>query len=184
MEQIVCKDSSAWRDWLQKHHLTQDEIWLIFFKGENAKDYIKYDQALDEALCFGWIDNLVKRIDNEKYALRFTKRKEKSKWSPGNRARVERMIKEERLTLAGMALVEAAKANGSWDRPDRPPIVAEVPAELKKALAKNKEANDYFERLPPSHRTRYIMWISTAKKRETIEKRVEEAIDLLKKRNH
>jgi len=139
MERVICKNAGVWRDWLRKNHLTRDEVWLVFFKGERAKAHIDYGQALDEALCFGWIDNLVKRIDDEKYALRFVKRKEKSKWSPGNKARVEKLIKEDRLTTAGMAIVKAAKANGSWGKPDGPGQTTKVPPERKKAFAKPQD---------------------------------------------
>jgi len=184
MKQVICKDTGAWRTWLEKHHISHDEVWLVFFKGQKAKSHVRYDEALDEALCFGWIDNLVKRIDEEMYALRFVKRNEKSKWSPGNKARVERLKRQKRMTPAGMALVEAAKANGSWSTPDRPLVSHRIPAELKKALEKNRIAKGYFGKLPPSHKTRYIMWISMAKKQETIEKRVREAIRLLEKKKH
>jgi uncharacterized protein YdeI (YjbR/CyaY-like superfamily) len=117
MERITCKDTLSWRSWLQKNHITKTEIWLVFYKGEKGNLYINHDQALDEALCFGWIDNMVKRIDDEKYALRFTRRKEKSNWTSGNKARVKRLIEQKRMAPAGYAVVEAAKANGSWNAP-------------------------------------------------------------------
>ena len=109
MKQVICKDVLAWHEWLERHHQSRSEVWLVFFKGEKAKHYIKYEQALDEALCFGWIDNLVRRIDEEKYAYRFTKRNKESNWSSGNRDRVQRLIKQGRMAPAGMALVKAEK---------------------------------------------------------------------------
>jgi uncharacterized protein YdeI (YjbR/CyaY-like superfamily) len=115
MERITCKDILSWRGWLQENHTTKTEIWLVFYKGEKSKLYINHDQALDEALCFGWIDSMVKRIDEERYALRFTKRKEKSNWTSGNKARVKRMIEQKRMTSSGYSVVAAAKRNGSWN---------------------------------------------------------------------
>ncbi len=114
-EPLVCKDDKSWHFWLLKNHNKETEVWLVFFKGEKGNLHINHDQALDEALCFGWIDNMVKRIDDERYALRFTRRKEKSNWTSGNKARVERLIKQKRMTPAGYAVVKAAKANGSWN---------------------------------------------------------------------
>jgi len=139
-EHVICKSVSDWRDWLLKNHLSQREVWLVFFKNEKAKTYVNYDQALDEALCFGWIDNLVKRINDEKYAIRFARRREKSKWSPGNKARVERLIAGNRLSPAGTAVVEAAKANGTWENTKQQPLVSEIPIQLKDALKKNEKA--------------------------------------------
>jgi len=182
LKQIVCKDAQNWHDWLEKNHDSEKEIWLVFFKGTKAKRYINYDQALDVALCFGWIDTLIKRIDDEKYRQRFSKRKEKSKWSPGNKARVERLISEGRMTSAGYAVVNASKMNGSWDKPDRPEVEIAISSELRKALKRFKPARQYFDSLTPSQRTRYIMWIATAKKTETIEKRVKDAIELLRRK--
>ena len=136
IEHVICKNTGDWRDWLLKNHLSRHEVWLVFFKNAKAKRYVNYDQALDEALCFGWIDNLVKRIDDEKYAIRFARRREKSKWSLGNKARVERLIAGNRLSAAGTAVVEAAKANGTWESTDRPPLKTEIPFQLKDALEK------------------------------------------------
>jgi len=179
MKQIVCNDTHSWRKWLTQNHKKQNEVLLVFFKGEKTRMHLTYDQALDEALCFGWIDSLIKRIDDERYARKFSIRKLKSKWSLTNKAKVESLIKEGRMTTAGLAAVEAAKADGSWDKPERPQPVTEVPQELKKALSKNREAKRNFGKLAPSHRTRYIMWIAMARRRETIEKRVKEAVELL-----
>jgi uncharacterized protein YdeI (YjbR/CyaY-like superfamily) len=112
---IVCKNASDWRAWLRRNHAKRPWIWLVFFKDERAKSYINYDQALDEAICFGWVDNLVKRVDAERYGVRFTKRREKSKWTTANKARAERLIAEKRMTRTGYATIEAAKSDGSWD---------------------------------------------------------------------
>ena len=121
-----------------------------------------------------------KRIDENIYVRKFSKRKAISKWSLINKKRVENLIKSGRMSKAGYEIINKAKENGSWDRPDRIPIIKEVPEVFQKALDKNKLAQEYFNSLTQSHRTRYIMWIGTAKKKETSEKRIKEAMCMLK----
>ena len=179
--QLLCKTITDWRKWLRQNHRRVDEVWLIFYKKGAGEQTLDYDSALDEALCFGWIDSIIKKIDDTTYARKFTPRNEVSKWSESNKKRVERLIKDGRMTEAGLAVVKAGKANGCWDKPDRPPIVTEVPAELKAALKKSKKAREIFSKLAPSHQKQYIMWIAMAKRPETREKRIREAIVLLEK---
>jgi uncharacterized protein YdeI (YjbR/CyaY-like superfamily) len=181
MNPLLCKTIEEWRTWLRQNHRKVDEIWLVFYKKGAGEQSFDYDSALDEALCFGWIDSLIKRIDDTKYARKFTPRNQISKWSESNKRRVERLIKDGRMTEAGLAVVKAAKANGCWDKLDRPPTVTEVPAELQAALQKNKKAREHFNELAPSHQKQYIMWIAMAKRQETREKRIREAIALLEK---
>ncbi len=181
MNQLLCKTIEDWRKWLKQNHRTVDEIWLVFYKKGAGEQSLDYDSSLDEALCFGWIDSLIKKIDDTKYARKFTPRNEVSKWSGINKKRIGRLIKAGRMTKAGLAVVTAAKANGCWDKPDRPPTVTEVPVELQAALKENKKALEYFNQLVPSHRTQYIMWIAMAKRPETRDKRIREAIALLEK---
>jgi len=181
MNQLFCKTIEEWRKWLKQNHRKVDEVWLVFYKKGAGEQSLDYDSALDEALCFGWIDSIIKKIDDTKYARKFTPRNQISKWSEINKKRVERLIEDDRMTQAGLAVVKAAKANGCWDRPDRPPTVTEVPAELQAALRQNKKAREYFGQLAPSHQKRYILWIATAKRQETKEKRVREAVALLEK---
>jgi uncharacterized protein YdeI (YjbR/CyaY-like superfamily) len=179
MTQLLCKSIEDWRKWLRQNHCKVDEVWLVFYKRGAGEQSLDYGSALDEALCFGWIDSLIKKIDDTKYARKFTPRNEISKWSESNKKRVERLIKDGRMVEAGLAIVKAAKANGCWDKPDRTLIVTEVPAELEAALRKNKKAGEIFNKLAPSHRKQYIMWIAMAKRQETREKRIREAIALL-----
>ena len=181
MNELFCESAKEWRAWLKENHAKSDEIWLVFFKKGMGDQTLTFDDALDEGLCFGWIDSLIKKLDEKRYAQRFTPRKPVSKWSPSNKARIERLMEERRMTKAGMALVDAAKANGCWDKPDRPPEVTEVPAELQALLARNAAARGNFQKLPPSHRRQYIMWIATAKRPETRQKRAAEAAGLLEK---
>jgi uncharacterized protein YdeI (YjbR/CyaY-like superfamily) len=182
MKTIYCEDILQWRQWLVDNRESADEVWLVFLKGRGGKQSLNYGDALDEALCFGWIDSLIKKIDETQYTRKFSKRRETSKWSKINKERIEKLIHQNRMTPSGCAVVEKAKANGSWDKPDRQPVEAEAPPALKTALEKNRKAGAYFDELAPSHKLRYIMWIATAKKSETIEKRVQEAIQMLEKK--
>jgi uncharacterized protein YdeI (YjbR/CyaY-like superfamily) len=181
MNQLLCKTIADWRKWLRQNHRQVDGIWLVFYKKGAGEQSLDYDGALDEALCFGWIDSIIKKIDDTKYARKFTPRNEVSKWSEINKKRVERLIKDGRMTEAGLAVVKAAKANGCWDKPDRPPIVTEVPAELLAVLRKSKKALENFNQLAPSHQKQYIIWIAMAKREKTRDKRIKEAIILLEK---
>jgi uncharacterized protein YdeI (YjbR/CyaY-like superfamily) len=181
MNHLLCKTIEEWRKWLKQNHRKVDEIWLVFYKKGVGEQSLDYGSALDEALCFGWIDSLIKKIDDTKYARKFTPRNQISKWSESNKKRVERLTKDCRMTEAGLAVVKAAKANGCWDKPDPPPTVTEVPAELLAALRKNKKALESFNHLSPSHRKQYTMWIAMAKRQETRDKRIREAIGLLEK---
>jgi uncharacterized protein YdeI (YjbR/CyaY-like superfamily) len=181
MKQVTCSTPEEWRAWLRQNHRRETGIWLVFYKKATGKQSLDYDSALDEALCFGWIDSLVRRIDDERYAQKFTPRKAKSKWSPANKRRVEQLVKTRKMTCAGRDIIQAAKANGSWDRPDRPAPVTQLPAELQAALGQNERARENFDRLAPSFRKQYVMWIAMAKRPETRAKRVKEAIGLLAK---
>jgi len=181
MTHLLCKTIEEWRKWLKQNHHKVDEVWLVFYKKGTGEQALDYWAALDEALCFGWIDSLIKKIDDTKHARKFTPRNQISKWSESNKKRVERLIKDGRMTEAGLAVVKAAKANGCWDKPDRPPTVTEVPAELSAALRQNKKALAIFNKLAPSHQKQYIIWIAMAKRPETRDMRIREAIDLLEK---
>ncbi len=147
---------------MKGNHNHETDIWLIFYKKETGKPSISYHNALDEALCFGWVDSLTKKIDEEKYARKFTPRKLKSKWSNINKQKIEKLIAANRMTKWGHAKIEEAQRNGLWDKPDRPEINYDVPEELQTALNKEPLAMQFFEALPPSHKKQYIAWIATA----------------------
>ena len=136
--------------------------------------------SVEEALCYGWIDSIIKKIDETKYARKFTPRKDDSKWSPSNKKRVEKLIREGLMTEYGLQKVEAAKRSGRWDDPaQRPELTFEMSAEFAEALSKNKRARETFENLSPSHQKQYLGWIEVAKRPETREKRIRESIRLL-----
>jgi len=166
-----------WRAWLKKNHDSQREVWLIYYKKHTGKPRIPYDDAVEEALCYGWIDSTVKRIDEEKYAQKFTPRNEKSNWSELNRKRALQMIKTGKMTKAGLAKfrhAEEQKDEEAKEKPSKKRLV--IPPDLKKALSANKKALENFNNFPPSYRRLYIGWISAAKRPETREKRIKQTV--------
>ncbi len=181
MKQLYLKTAYEWREWLHNNHDKETEVWLIFFKKETGEPSIEYESAVEEALCFGWIDSIIKKIDDEKYARKFTPRKDSSKWSELNKKRVARLIENNRMTEIGMAKIESAKSNGQWDKPDRPNIQFEIPKEFQVALDQNRKAKENYEQLAPTYQKQYIGWIVVAKRQETKEKRIKESIELLEK---
>jgi uncharacterized protein YdeI (YjbR/CyaY-like superfamily) len=176
---LYCRDATQWRRWLQRHHEKETGIWLVYLKGQGIEQLLTYEESLDEALCFGWIDSLIRRIDETRYVRKFTPRKPVSKWSETNKKRIMELSKQGRMAEAGGVIVAKAMQNGSWDKPDRPLKPVRVPSILQKALAANKKAKAYFDSLPPSHKARYVAWIANAKKQETIERRTKECIRML-----
>ena len=168
-----------WRAWLVENHAAAQEIWLVIHKKHAAKAGLTYVEALEEALCFGWIDGILKRIDDEKHTIRFTPRRKNSIWSEQNKKRVAKLIQEGRMTAAGLAKIKEAKANGQWAKAAAREDVTLVPPELTAALAQNAQALESFEKLAPSHRKQFIYWISTAKRDETRKKRIETTIKML-----
>jgi len=179
---LYISNRKDWRKWLKENHNTVREVWLIYYKKHTCKPRIPYDDAVEEALCFGWIDSTVKRIDDEKYCQKFTPRNLKSIWSEHNKKRVAKMIKEGKMTKHGLVKVKAAKKNGEWYKTAEAVKAFAMPSELTKLLSGNKKAGEFFSELSPSHKKQYIGWIASAKKVETRKKRAEEAITLLKKR--
>jgi uncharacterized protein YdeI (YjbR/CyaY-like superfamily) len=179
MKQLYICDRDQWRDWLCRHHATEAGIWLVFYKKETAKPTIAYEAAVEEALCFGWIDGVIKKIDDARYVRKFTPRRDNSGWSELNKKRAEKMLRQGKMTEAGMAKIKAAKKSGLWDKDPRPVISFDVPPELARALARNKKAKETFEKLAPSHRRHYIAWIAVAKRPETRERRIAESVALL-----
>ena len=173
-------DRAGWRVWLSANHAQESEIWLVFYRKDTGIPTISYKDALDEALCYGWIDSLIKKLDETKYARKFTPRKDNSQWSLVNKKRVEQLIQDGLMTEHGLKKVEAAKQSGSWDHPgQKPPMDFAMPVEFTEALKNNPQAEETFNNLAPTHRKQYIVWISVAKRQATKEKRIAESIQLL-----
>lgn len=160
-----------WRAWLEANHDQASEVWLAYYKKDSGKPSVTYDEAVEEAICFGWIDGKVRTIDAERYMQRFTQRKKGGTWSESNKERVARMIEQGRMTQAGMAAVRAARDGGSWDTLT-PVDNLEVPPDLEAALAANQQAGDMFNRLSPSDRKQFLWWVISAKTPETRKKRI------------
>jgi len=179
MKDIYIKTLAGWRDWLKQNHDKSSGVWLIFYKKLSERTSLEYDASVEEALCFGWIDSIIKKLDEERYVRKFTPRKPDSRWSELNRSRVEKLMAQGLMTGSGIALVEKAKKKGLWEDSGRPKISFDIPEEFENALVKNKKAKKFFDQLAPSYRNRFIGWITMAKRQETRDKRVSEAIALL-----
>ena len=177
LEEVYVPTRSAWRRWLATHHDGSPGIWLIFDRKASRPDRLAYADAVEEALCFGWIDSLVRSIDEGRYMQLFTPRKPKSVWSRSNKERVERLIAEGRMAAAGLARVEEAKRNGSWSALDAVEALV-IPPDLKAALAANRKAHEHFHAFPPSARKAYLYWLNSAKRAETRATRLEEIVRL------
>jgi len=171
-------ERKAWRAWLQEHHVEDGHVWLVFFKKGTGVASMDYVEGLEEALCFGWIDGLKKRIDEQRYAYRFTPRKKASKWSPTNIRLAQKMIAQGKMTQAGLTVFEnripydegflKAKAGGT-----------DLPVEIMNRLKANKTAWKNFTELSPGYKKQYVAWLTSAKKEETTRRRTEKAIRLL-----
>jgi uncharacterized protein YdeI (YjbR/CyaY-like superfamily) len=167
-----------WRDWLKENHTARGEAWLLFYKKHTGKSCVPYEEAVEEALCFGWIDGLVKRLDDESHTIRFSPRKAGSVWSESNKRRVEKMIREGRMTEAGLAKVEEAKRTGEWEQASLR-ANPDTPDDLKQALGAPPEALARFETLAPSYRKQFLWWINSARTAQTRAKRIQETVRMV-----
>lgn len=169
-----------WRAWLEEHHDKADGLWLAYYKKHTGKPSVQYEEAVEEAICFGWIDSLVKAIDDERYMQHYTPRKKSSVWSQSNKDRVHRMIVEGRMTEYGMAVVLEAQKGGNWEAlTDVDNLV--VPEDLSAALSENEKAGEFFNQLNASDQKAYLYWIASAKQDETRKKRIKMTVKQLAK---
>ncbi len=171
------KTRAAWRKWLKENHGRTEGVWLISYKKGTGKPRFEYDEAVEEALCFGWIDSKPNRLDDERSMQWYAPRKAGSGWSKINKARAEKMIEAGLMARAGLAKIEAAKQDGSWNTLDAIEALG-VPPDLAAALATNPNAQHYFDAFPRSVKRAILEWIASAKKTETRAKRVEETARL------
>jgi uncharacterized protein YdeI (YjbR/CyaY-like superfamily) len=177
MKTFLAQTVDQWRDWLAKHHGSASEIWLVFHKRHTGVASIDYKDALDEALCFGWVDSLIKRLDDRRYARKFTPRRADSQWSAVNCKRYAELKADGRLKPAGLIRAPTDRTDGA--RPARFELPARLPRYIRTALGKQPAALRCFEALAPSHRRQYLAWIESAKREETKQRRLAEAIRLL-----
>ncbi len=180
MNLVELESRAEWRKWLAENHATVNEVWLVYSKAGTAGATLSYEASLDEALCYGWIDSIIRKLDDTKYARKFTPRKNDSKWSVSNKNRVMKLIDAGMMTEYGLEKVEAAKHSGSWENPVSKPVFdLTMPPEFEQALRDNPLASKQFEKMPLSHRKEYLLWIVTAKRPETRDRRIAEAIRML-----
>lgn len=163
------ENRAAWRKWLRANHAKSTGVWLIFLKG--AERQLTYADSVEEALCFGWIDSLLRPIDGRSYMQWFTPRKPKSSWSALNKKRIVSLVERKLMTPAGQAKIDAAKKDGSWTLIDAVEALT-VPSDLKRALAAKPKARAFFEALAPSQRKAILHWINDAKKPEKRAERI------------
>ena len=173
LEQVYVPDRAAWRRWLAKQHGRSSGIWLVFDKKSSRPDRLAYGDAVEEALCFGWIDSTVRTLDDARYVQLFAPRKPKSTWSRSNKDRVERLMAQGLMAARGLACIERAKANGSWSSLDAVEALV-MPDDLAAALATVPGVAEKFAAFSPSARKGYLHWISRAVRPETRAHRVSE----------
>jgi uncharacterized protein YdeI (YjbR/CyaY-like superfamily) len=169
---FAARDRRAWRAWLRRHHATAREVWLVFAKAHTGKPSVSYDEAVEEALCFGWIDGMVRRLDEDHYMQRFTPRTNPRNWSQSNLDRFAR------LEAAGL-MTDAGRAKRPPDVAAPPPRVATgdaVPEAMLRALAAQPRAEQFFATLAPGYRRDYVRYVTEAKREETRARRLEQAI--------
>jgi uncharacterized protein YdeI (YjbR/CyaY-like superfamily) len=173
-EELYVSNRDAWRAWLKENHDAKKEVWLIYYRKHTGRPSISYEDSVEEALCFGWVDSIIKKLDDEKFARKFTPRRGRSRWSEANRKRVEKMIREGKMTEAGLIRIKEARASGDWldghvNVRDRKELV--VPSYLQDVLAANKKASDNFNKLAESYKRDLVLWIDNAKMEETRKKK-------------
>jgi uncharacterized protein YdeI (YjbR/CyaY-like superfamily) len=182
MKTLTAMNRKEWSKWLAENHDSKTEIWLVYFKKGSGQSGIGYEESVEEALCFGWVDSLIKKLDEQRYARKFTPRSEDSQWSELNKQRVERMVEAGRMTEYGLRLVQAAKESGRWDEVVKPPkLEFEVHPDFETALQSNPAALKTFSNLAPTYQKQYTGWINHARRDATRQKRILEAIERLKK---
>jgi uncharacterized protein YdeI (YjbR/CyaY-like superfamily) len=173
------KTRDAWRQWLQNNHSSSPGIWLIYYKKESGRRAFSYGEAVEEALCFGWIDSAPRKLDDKRAMLKFTPRKPRSAWSQLNKQRIKKLMKDGAMIDAGLSKIKQAKKDGSWDKltsADSHIDHNSLPGELLKAFAKNKKALENFRSFAPGYRKQFLFWISTAKRPETKGARIKQTI--------
>ena len=167
-----------WRAWLTEHYQSETEVWLIYYKKHTGRPRISYDHAVEEALCFGWIDSIGKRMDDEKFAQKFTPRRDSTNWSALNKRRLRKLIREGRMTEAGLAKIDLALL-GEEAQAKQNKGGLDIPRFVKQALMANAKAWENFRNLTPYRRRSYVQLILDARKEETRERRLREAVSLL-----
>jgi len=169
---LLFRNRKEWRHWLEKNHTILTGVWLIHYKKSLSNESVNHFDAVEEALCFGWIDSKLKKIDEERFILKYSPRKPKSVWSKISKGIAEQMISLGKMTPAGFEKIEVAKKQGFWDTAYTNLVRERLPSDLKKALMVNKTAWNNFHHFANSYRNMYIGWVNNAKTEKTRKKRV------------
>ena len=173
LPELDVRDGDEWRAWLEAHHAVSPGIWLVFHKRHTGRETVSYEAAVCQALCFGWIDSLVRRLDDDRYVRKFTPRKPRSNWSATNRRRWLGLRSEGLLAAAGLATAPADLI------PSPAQVVPELPDYIAAAFRAEPQAWRFFQALAPTHRRRFVTWIHTAKRPATRQRRIRESLALL-----
>jgi uncharacterized protein YdeI (YjbR/CyaY-like superfamily) len=176
LNRFYARNREEWHKWLEENHEISPGIWLIYYKKNSDKPKVEYEDAVEEALSFGWIDSKANTLDEEKYMQVFTPRKAGSIWSKSNKERVQKLIQQGRMHPAGIKKVEAAKKEGTWNFLDDIEEL-KIPEDLKLELLKNSKANENFNGYPDSVKKQVLYWIAMAKREETRKRRINKVID-------
>lgn len=175
-DRITIESTTDLREWLADNHTTSSSVWLVRYRKHTGDRHVSWSELVDELLCYGWVDSLPRKLDADRTMIRISPRNPKSNWSGINKEKVARLRREGRMTPAGEALVEQAKANGCWTfLEDVEQLI--VPPDLEAALGQNPDAGRYFERFPDSSKRGILEWIKTAKTDATREKRIRETVE-------
>ncbi len=176
-ELLYFKNAQEWRNWLHENHNLSTGICLVFYKVASQYESMRWEEAVKVAICYGWIDSTVKKIDDERRKQLFTPRKEKSVWSKLNKSYIEILLKENLIHQSGLQKIEIAKLNGSWQSLDAVEDLL-IPDDLAMAFKLNKTALDNYNKFSPSYRKNYLYWLNQAKREETRNNRITEIIRL------
>lgn len=180
IQAIHAKTREEWREWLMNNHQSEKSVWLIIYRKESGTPSVYYPEAVDEALCFGWIDSKPNKRDSNSYYQFFAKRNPKSNWSKVNKEKVAKLTEQGLMELAGLEMIEIAHQNGTWTALDEVENIT-VPEDLQELFSKNKTAFDNWERFSRSSKRGILEWILNAKKAETRQKRIAETVSLAEK---
>lgn len=180
IQAIHAKTREEWREWLMNNHQSEKSVWLIIYRKESGTPSVYYPEAVDEALCFGWIDSKPNKRDSNSYYQFFAKRNPKSNWSKVNKEKVAKLTEQGLMERAGLEMIEIAHQNGTWTALDEVENIT-VPEDLQELFSKNKTAFDNWERFSRSSKRGILEWILNAKKAETRQKRIAETVSLAEK---
>jgi uncharacterized protein YdeI (YjbR/CyaY-like superfamily) len=173
---LYFRNRDEWRKWLEKNYDKEKSVWLIHYKKDSTNTGIKLDEAVEDAICFGWIDSKLKKVDDEKYILKYTPRNAKSVWSKINREKAEKMIKLGQMTNAGLLKIKESKKTGFWQKAYTDTKEVRLPADLKKALFENQKAWKNFQNFANTYKNMYVRWVINAKTENTKRKRIEQVV--------